>query len=147
MPKLTTRPNRTILPTDYIYAISSDGTEDGKVPYSEIIDSLGGGILPSATSTNTADYIVLLADVGTRIILGSATAANRVFTLDVSLLDDYSKTLSFENKSDYRLKIVVSNTGTMTINNSMIDLYLWKGDGVLTIAGDTSTNCTTIAGY
>ena len=106
----------------------------------------GGGILPSANATKTADYTVLSGDVGTRIILGSATAADRKFTLDVSLLADDTEQISFVNKSDYRLEIEVSNTGTMTFNDLATNRYLWKGDGVLTVNGDSATNADIVAG-
>ena len=106
----------------------------------------GGGILPSANATKTAAYTVLSGDVGTRLILGSATAADRKFTFDVSLLADDTEQISFINKSDYRLEIEVSNTGTMTLSDLATNRYLWKGDGVLTINGDSATNADVVAG-
>lgn len=105
------------------------------------------GILPTAESSKTADYTILSGDVGTRLELGSGTAADRTFTLDVSLFSDSTEQISFINKSAYKLTIVVSNTGTMTINDNRTDLPLWLGDGVLAINGDTSTNANTVAGY
>ncbi len=89
---------------------------------------------------------MLSGDIGTRLILGSATAADRVFTLDVSVLADDTEQISFINKSDYRLEVVVSNTGTMTLNDIAINRYLFKGDGALTINGDSSTNADIVAG-
>jgi hypothetical protein len=129
---------------DSEYFICIDATNGAAV-----WENFGGaaGILPITTSTKTTDYTVLVGDVGTRIILGSATVADRTFTLDVSLLADFSETISFENESDYRLRIVVSNTGTMTINGTMIDIMLWKGEGILTLSGKTATNCSTQAGF
>jgi len=106
----------------------------------------GGGILPSANATKTAAYTVLSGDVGTRLILGSATAADRKFTFDVSLLADDTEQISFVNKSDYRLEIEVSNTVSMTFNDLATNRYLWKGDGILTINGDSATNADVVAG-
>ena len=106
----------------------------------------GSGILPASESTKTADYTILSGDVGTRIILGSATAADRKFTLDVSLFTDSTEQISFVNKSAFRLEIEVSNTSTMTFNDIGTNDFLWKGDGILTINGDTSTNANVVAG-
>lgn len=106
-----------------------------------------GGILPEDTpEVKTDNYTILAADVGKRIVLGAATTADKKFDIDVALLTDFSKTISFVNKSDYRLNIEVSNTGTMTINDLVVNKYLWKGDGVVTLSGDTATNCDIIAG-
>lgn len=112
-----------------------------------VVGGGASGILPTAESSKTADYTILSGDVGTRLELGSGTAADKTFTLDVSLFSDSTEQISFINKSSYKLLIEVSNTGTMTINDNRTDLPLWKGDGVLTINGDTSTNANTVAGY
>jgi hypothetical protein len=129
---------------DSEYFICIDATNGAAV-----WENIGGaaGILPTATSTKTTDYTVVIGDVGTRIILGSATVANRVFTLDVSLLADFSEQISFENQSDYSLKIIVSNTGTMTINNTITEFSIDRSGGVVTLSGDTATNCNSVSGY
>ena len=129
-----------------VYHFRHDGT-NWKLVGSSATGGGASGILPTAESSKTADYTILSGDVGTRLKLGSGTAADRTFTLDVSLFTDSTEKISFINKSAYKLTIVVSNTGTMTINDNRTDLPLWKGDGVLTINGDTSTNANTVAGY
>jgi hypothetical protein len=107
----------------------------------------GGGILPSAESTKTGNYTVVSGDVGTCIILGTGASADSTFTLDVSLLADYSEVISFLNISDYQLDITVSNTGTMTIDSIRTSKPLWKGNSILTIrGGNGSTTAYTVAG-
>lgn len=101
----------------------------------------GGNTYPSATdnSDKTADYTVVSGDVNDNLILGSATAADRKFTLDVSLFSTTDEFITFVNESDYRLQIEVSNTSTMTLSSIHTSIYLWKGESC-TISGDTSTN-------
>lgn len=108
-----------------------------------------GGILPTgAASTKTGDYTILVGDItaGVPLTLGSATTADRTFTLDVSLFTNNTEKLNIINKSDYRLELIVSNTGTMSINDLVTNKYIWKGEGILTIIGDTATNADIIAG-
>ena len=110
----------------------------------------GGGILPiAADSVKTGAYTVVAGDIttGATIVLGSGAAADTKFTLPVSLLTDYSAKINFRNVSTYRLQVEVSNTGTMTLNDSKTDIMIWKGDGTVTLHGDTATNANTIAGY
>lgn len=105
---------------------------------------VGGGILPSAVDDiDDADYTVLIGDVGLRKKLINGTV-QRDFTFDVSLLADFSEQISFKNASDFSLRIVVSNTGTMTLGNGFIDLYLSKGE-IVTFEGDTATNADILA--
>lgn len=132
-----------------IYLTATNGATEQQAAYSTdtAADSGGGGILPSGnTSMGDADYTVLAGDVGFRVDLPSSATVDRVATLDVSLLADDTEQISFINQSDYRLEIVVSSTGTMTINNLKTNHYLWKGDGVLTLNGDTATNNNIVAG-
>ena len=106
--------------------------------------SAGGGILPSVVDDiDDTDYTILVGDIGKRKTLINGTVL-REFTLDVSLLADFSEQMSFKNDSDSSLRIVVSNTGTMTIGNTYPDLYLQKGE-IVTLAGDTATNADIVA--
>jgi len=75
--------------------------------------------------------------------LTSGASADATFTLDVSLLA-LGDQITFINESDYRLKIVVSNTSTMTLNSAYTDLFIWKGESA-TLGGDTSTNARILA--
>ena len=106
-----------------------------------------GGILPSnKTDMTDSDYTMLIGDVGKRIFLPSSATEDRTLTVDVSLLTDFLETVSINNESDYILMIVVSNTGTMTFNNTSIDRFISKADGILTLNGDSATNANIVAG-
>ena len=100
------------------------------------------GIIPSAVVlVEDANHTLVADDIGKRIILNSATA-DRDLIIDPSLFADFSAQISAFNKvSGYKFRIVVSNTGTQSINDSArIDYMLWNGDGVVTINGDSATN-------
>ena len=132
-----------------IYITATDAATEQQAAYSTDTAAAagGGGILPSSnTSMGDADYTVLAGDVGFRVELPSSATADRVVTMDVSLLADDTKQISFINKSDFRLFIVVSNTVTMKLNNVRTNFPLWKGDGILTLNGDTATNNNIVAG-
>jgi hypothetical protein len=114
-----------------------------------IAEGGSGGILGQGTDTEkTGDYTILAADITAKepLVLTSAAVANSVFTLDVSLLADNTVKLNILNKSAYRLELIVSNTGTMTINGLGTNRYRWLGDSMLTLVGDTATNVNIIAG-
>ena len=106
----------------------------------------GGGILPTTDSTDlTSAHTVVSGDINETHPIGSATTADFDITLDVSLLATTSDTIGFKNESAYIARIVVSNTGTMTINSQYTDRYLSAGQ-TLVLQGDTSTNCLMVAG-
>lgn len=120
-----------------------------KVSISQLDERFGSGaagILPSSESIKISAYTILSGDIGNKLVLSGATADAK-FTFDVSLLADFTEVISFENKSDFRLQIEVSNISGMTINSTKIDIMNWKGDGIITLNGDSSTNSNTIAGY
>ena len=112
----------------------------------EAVAAAGGGILPTTDTDKTTNYTIVSGDIGDRIYLTSAASADSKFTLDVSLFADSGEAISFCNESAYKLTIEVSNTGTMTFNNNVTDLVIWKGDPCLTVGGDTATNANVIAG-
>ena len=103
----------------------------------------GGGGFPSSDIDKTGNYTIVSGDVGNNLVLTSGASADATFTLDVSLLA-LGDQITFINESDYRLKIVVSNTSTMTLNSAYTDLFIWKGESA-TLGGDTSTNARILA--
>lgn len=107
----------------------------------------GSGNFPTATDSGdkTTAYTVVSGDVNTAIIVGSATTADFDITLDVSLFSATDEVITVVNKSAYISRVVVSNTGTMTINSQYTDRYVSAGQTV-TFSGDTSTNCRMVAG-
>jgi len=114
----------------------------------QAIEALGGsGNFPTATdsSDKTTSYTVGSGDVNTGIIVGSATTADFDITLDVSLFSATNQVITVVNESAYIARVVVSNTGTMTINSQYTDRYVSAGQTV-TFSGDTSTNCRMVAG-
>lgn len=101
---------------------------------------------PATDSTDkTSAYTVVAGDINDNIIIGSATTADFDVTLDVSLFSSSDEVLMIANESDYIARVVVSNTGTMTINSQYTDRYVSPGQTV-TFSGDTSINCRMIAG-
>ena len=107
----------------------------------------GSGNFPTATDSGdkTTAYTVVSGDVNTAIIVGSATTADFDITLDVSLFSATNEVITVVNESAYIARVVVSNTGTMTINSQYTDRYVSAGQTV-TFSGDTSTNCRMVAG-
>ena len=102
-----------------------------------------GGGFPSTDEDKTAAFTVVSGNVGNSIVFNSLSA-NVDCTLDVSLLALGDQLAVINEDDTYRVRVVVSNTGTMTIGSVGIDLYLWQGETVL-LGGDTSTNCRILA--
>jgi hypothetical protein len=127
-----------------IYHFRHDGTNWKLVGSSA---SGGAGNFPTATDSGdkTTAYTVVSGDVNTAIIVGSATTADFDITLDVSLFSATNEVITVVNESAYIARVVVSNTGTMTINSQYTDRYVSAGQTV-TFSGDTSTNCRMVAG-
>lgn len=96
----------------------------------QAIEALSAGSYPPSTVTTVSvDRTIGSGDIGERITLEGATG-DKVFTLDVALLTTNESFITFYNNDpDYRLEIVVSDTGTMTIGNRT-NLYLWFGESV-----------------
>ena len=99
----------------------------------------GSGFPRKDTTDKTTAYTIVSGDIGFNIPVGSGTTADFDITLDVSLLSA-GETLGIINESDYIARIVVSNTGTMTINTNRTDVYLSSGQNIW-FTGDTTTNC------
>ena len=104
----------------------------------------GAGYMPLTVIPKTASYIVESGDIGSRIVMDSASATT--ITLNLSLMPDTTKQMSFQNNGDGTLTIEVSNLGTMTFNNLVTSLELKKGNPILTINGDSSTNANATTG-
>ena len=133
-----------------IYLTATDAATEQQAAYSTDTAAAagGGGILPSSeVLVNDVDHTLVADDVGKRIILNTATAY-RDLIVDAALLTDSSKQFSIDNRvTDERFRLVVSNTVTMTINNSTrTDYMIWAGDGIVTVNGDTATNINIVAG-
>ena len=109
----------------------------------------GGGILPDTDleiDDTDSPYTITQANVddGKRIVIASGSAAEVKCTLDPAFLSVDTK-INIINKSNYRGIFEVDNTPTDTINNTVTDVIFWKGDGTITVQGDTSTNMDVIA--
>lgn len=110
-------------------------------------DDGGGGIIPAdIVEVDDADHVVLDIDVIAGRIKVINTTAVRTITLDVELIESL-KPFSVQNDgvtSTSIIRIVVSNTGTMTIDGGYVDLYLSPGE-LVTFEGDSVTNISVIA--
>ena len=111
----------------------------------------GGGILPATNKLiddGDSPYTILAADVddNERLVIDPTSVAEVELIIDPALFTDLTVKLSLINKSDYRGILTVADTGTDTINDTSINKYFWKGEGSLTLQGDTSTNLDVIAG-
>jgi len=102
------------------------------------VGASGGGGFPSTDSDKTAAYTIVSGDVGNNIVF-SGLSADVDCTLDVSLLSLGDQIGVINEDATYRVRVVVSNTSTMTIGSTRTDLMLWQG-GTLLLGGDTSTN-------
>ena len=99
----------------------------------------GGGTFPTSVDNNkTADYSIVAADKGEAIVYTSATAAGRTVTYDLSLWTTAGAVLTVVNESAYIIKVIVSNTGTMTIGGG-IDKYIGPNE-TITMSADTATH-------
>ena len=99
----------------------------------------GGGTFPTSVDNNkTADYSIVAADKGEAIVYTSATAAPRTVTYDLSLWTTAGAVLTVVNESAYIIKVIVSNTGTMTIGGR-IDKYIGPNE-TITMSADTATH-------
>jgi len=105
----------------------------------------GGGAFPASDEVlpGDADYTVLVGDEGKKIRYTSAVTADRTVTYDLSLWTTAGSILSIYNQSAFIIKIVVSNTGTMTIGGG-IDKFIGP-NGTITMAADTTTHVDVVA--
>lgn len=118
------------------------------VSYQVAADVPGGGGgagsgFPSTDNDKTAAYTVVAGDVGENIVF-SGLSADVDCTLDVSLLSLGDILGVINEDSTYSVRVVVSNTSTMTLGSTKTDQYLWQGETVL-FGGDTSTNARFLA--
>ncbi len=102
-----------------------------------------GGGFPDTDEDKTAAFTVISGNVGNNITF-SSLSANVDCTLDVSLLSLGDQLGIINESATYSVRIVVSNTSTMTIASYGTDRYLWIGESIL-LGGDTSTNCRILA--
>ena len=105
----------------------------------------GGGNFPTSTDSGdkTAAYSVIAGDKNTTIVAGSATTADFTITYDLSLWTTAGSLLTIANESAYIIKLLVSNTGTMTIGGG-IDKYIGPNE-TITMAADTATHVRVVA--
>lgn len=116
------------------------------VSYQVQANAPGGGAgsgFPDTDNDKTAAYTVVSGDVGENIVF-SGLSANVDCTLDVSLLSLGDILGVINEDSTYSVRVVVSNTSTMTLGSTKTDQYLWQGETVL-FGGDTSTNARFLA--
>lgn len=136
----------TVVGTDHI--LIGDASDSDTLKKALVSDLLSGaGNFPPSTDTTdkTSAYTVVAGDINQTVPVGSGTTADFDVTLDVSLFSSSDEVLMIVNESSYIARVVVSNTGTMTINSQYTDRYVSAGQTV-TFSGDTSTNCRMIAG-
>jgi len=112
----------------------------------------GGGILPTAGNDVTIDdidspYAITAGNIsdGSLIIIDSASSGEVIVEIDPALLARDTK-INLVNNSSYKGTLEVDDTVTDTINNLVPNIVFWNGDGILTITGDSTTNCYVIAG-
>ena len=101
-----------------------------------------GSGFPSTDSDKTAAYTVVSGDVGNNIVF-SGLSANVDCTLDVSLLSLGEQLGIINEDPTYSVRVIVSNTGTMTIATGT-SIYLWEQETVL-LGGNTATNARILA--
>jgi hypothetical protein len=102
----------------------------------------GGGGFPSTDEDKTVAYTVVSGDVGNNIVF-SGLSANVDCTLDVSLLSLGDQLGVINEDPTYSVRVIVSNTGTMTIATGT-SFYLWEQETVL-LGGNTATNARILA--
>lgn len=105
----------------------------------------GGGNFPTSTDSGdkTGAYTVLVGDENTTIVAGSATTADFTITYDVSLWTTAGSVLTIANESSFIVKLLVSNTGTMTIGGG-IDKFIGPNE-TFTVTADTATHVRPVA--
>jgi len=105
----------------------------------------GGGNFPTSTDSGdkTAAYSIIAGDENTTVVAGSATSADFTITYDLSLWTTAGSLLTIANESAYIVKVLVSNTGTMTIGGG-IDKFIGP-NGTITMAADTATHVRVVA--
>lgn len=104
--------------------------------------SSGGGGFPSTDEDKTAAYTVVSGDIGKNVVF-SGLSANVDCTLDVSLLSLGDQLGVINEDPTYSVRVIVSNTGTMTIATGT-SIYLWEQETVL-LGGNTATNARILA--
>jgi hypothetical protein len=105
----------------------------------------GGGNFPTSTDSGdkTAAYSIIAGDENTTVVAGSATSADFTITYDLSLWTTAGSLLTIANESAYIVRVLVSNTGTMTIGGG-IDKFIGP-NGTITMAADTATHVRVVA--
>ena len=106
-----------------------------------LVGAAAAPVFPTTTDNDkTTTYSTVSGDVDETIVLTSGATANVAITHDVNLLTTAGQIIAFVNEDpDYRMQIIVSNTGTMTLGSNAIDVFLWEGE-TLTLGFDTATN-------
>lgn len=112
---------------------------------SAIVGAAGGGNFPTSTDSGdkTTAYSVIAGDENTTVVAGSATAADFTITYDLSLWTTAGSLLTIANESAYIVKVLVSNTGTMTIGGG-IDAFVGPNE-TITMSADTATHVRVVA--
>lgn len=128
-----------------IYHFRHDGTNWKLAGSSASGGGGGGGNFPTSTdsSDKTTAYSVVSGDENTTVVAGSATSADFDITYDVSLWTTAGSLLTVANESGYIVRVVVSNTSTMTIGGGT-DVYIGPNE-TITMAADTSTHVRVVA--
>lgn len=122
------------------YTATPEDTEPPPEPEPE-----ANGILPIDVLRISEDHLVSTEDVNNRIILDDTTIADRIVTINPVLIT-HNQAISFANESNFRLEITLTNPAGQTINNISTSRFLYKGDPVLTLNGDSASNLFTISG-
>ncbi len=89
--------------TDTVYVYDSAGAATTNYITLEYVDQTSNVV------TKTDNYTVLVTDNDNIFVLGSATAADKAFTLDSMGADEDGYLFHFYNKSDYWLSLLTSN--------------------------------------
>jgi hypothetical protein len=132
---------------DADHVLISDASDSGNLKKVLASDFGGGGGGNFPTSTDSGDkttaYSIVAGDENTTVVAGSATTADFTITYDLSLWTTAGSLLTIANESSYIVKVLVSNTGTMTIGGG-IDKFIGP-NGTITMAADTATHVRVVA--
>lgn len=128
------------------FILISDTSDSGNLKKVDADDFLSSGSFPPTTDTSdkTTAYTITAGDIGKDIPIGSGATADFDVDLDVSLCSASDTTGVRNENATYIARLVVSNTGTMTLNSVKTDEYISPGQCVW-FKGDTATNAVIVS--